>query len=265
MSKKTGIFHWYGYFTEFERRLELIQKAGFDGLMLWWEDEIGTSPHSRRELVRLTREAGLDIFNVHIAGIDNNFIWSEDRSKREKHLFLIRDTICEIADEGLFNLVIHLCESDDVPAPGTHLLRSIEYLLPFAEDNKVTLSLENTWRSDYLETVWEEFRGAGLGFCFDSSHANLRKQFDLLKNHWDKLTALHLSDNDGEMDRHWPPFDGVIDFENLVTPYLKRTDVPYTMELIADTKRYPCEESFLKLAKERIDRLLDLENKIDII
>ena len=107
--------------------------------------------------------------------------------------------------------------------------------------------------------MWQRYPNEGLGFCFDTSHANLRHQFDLLKDHYDILTALHISDNDGLQDRHWPPFDGIIDYEKLVTPYLGKTDVPYTMELIADRKRYPDEQAFLKLAKERIDRLLALE------
>ena len=258
--KKTGIFSWYGYFNDFCCRVENIKEAGFDGLMLWWEDDAGDWPHSRWEMVELTRKLGLEIFNTHIANIHEDFLWSDDDSIREKHLFLIRDTIEEISEVGLDNLVIHLCESGDVPPPGDSLFHSIEYLIPFAQKHKVTLSLENTWRSDYLEAVWQRYPHEGLGFCFDTSHANLRHQFDLLKDHYDILTALHISDNDGLQDRHWPPFDGIIDYEKLVTPYLRKTDVPYTMELIADRKRYPDEQAFLKLAKERIDRLLALEN-----
>ena len=216
--KKTGIFSWYGYFNDFCCRVENIKEAGFDGLMLWWEDDAGDWPHSRWEMVELTRKLDLEIFNTHIANIHEDFLWSDDDSIREKHLFLIRDTIEEISEVGLDNLVIHLCESGDVPLPGDSLFRSIEYLIPFAQKNKVTLSLENTWRSDYLEAVWQRYPNEGLGFCFDTSHANLRHQFDLLKDHYDILTALHISDNDGLQDRHWPPFDGIIDYEKLVTP-----------------------------------------------
>lgn len=262
MKKKTGVFSWYGYFSDFRQRLEYIKAAGFDGLMLWWEDDEGPWPYNRRKMVQMTRDMGLEIFNVHIADIDHEFLWHEDRALREKHLFLIRDTICEMAEEGLDNLVIHLCESGDVPPPGKELLNSIEYLIPFAQEHKVTLSVENTWRADYLEAVWQAFPDAGLGFCFDSSHAKLRDQFDLIRNHHQKLTALHLSDNDGVMDRHWLPFDGIIDYATLVSPYLKQTDVPYTMELISNKEKYPEEGLFLKEAKKRIDRLLALEDEV---
>ena len=254
--RPAGISGWYGYFNDYAERVGKIKEAGLDGIMLWWEDEGGATPHGRREMVSLARETGLEIFNAHVAGTHENMIWCDDRGLREKHLFVIRDTICEIAEEDIFNLVIHLCESEDIPAPGLSLLKSIEYLLPFAEANRVTLSLENTWRADYLECVWDAFPGVKeLGFCFDSSHAKLRGHFELLRDHFQILTALHLSDNDGREDRHWLPFDGEIDFEEKVFPYLLKTDVPLTMELIAPRKRYPKEAIFLREAKLRADKI----------
>ena len=254
--KEKGIFAWYGYFNDYRSRVEKIKTAGFDGLMLWWEDEIGDWPISRFEMARRAEEAELKVFNIHMAGIDDNAIWSSDRSTREHHLKSFYQTIEEIATLSYHNLVMHLCERGDVPAPGIDLLHSMEALLPVAEANKMTLSLENTWRADYLEYVWQAFPGVKeLGFCFDSSHANLKDQFYLLENHGGRLSALHLSDNDGSADQHRLPFDGEIDFENKVLPFLTDNDVPFTMELIADRKQYPDEEEFLRIAYRRITEL----------
>ena len=256
--KEKGIFAWYGYFNDYRSRVEKIKTVGFDGLMLWWEDEIGDWPISRFEMARRAEEAELKVFNIHMAGIDDNAIWSSDRSTREHHLKSFYQTIEEIAALGYHNLVMHLCERGDVPAPGIDLLHSMEALLPVAEANKMTLSLENTWRADYLEYVWQAFPGVKeLGFCFDSSHANLKDQFYLLENHGGRLSALHLSDNDGSADQHRLPFDGEIDFENKVLPFLTDNDVPFTMELIADRKQYPDEEEFLRIAYRRITELAE--------
>lgn len=258
-TKKTGVFSWCGYFSDFRRRAEYIKEAGFDGLMLWWEDDAGAWPCSKKQMTAIAKELGLEIFNSHIANIHENFIWSENKALREKHLFTIVNTIEEIAAAGIFNLVVHLCESAAVPPPGKALFDSIEFILPYAQENHVTLSLENTWRDDYLTAVWEAFPREGLGFCFDSSHAQLRGHFDLLKDHYDKLTALHLSDNDGEEDRHWLPFDGIVNFEACVAPYLSKTAVPYTLELISDKEKYPDEREYLREARRRLDRLLAME------
>lgn len=257
--KKRGIFAWYGYFNDYRRRLEKIQNAGFDGIMLWWEDEIGDHPISRFEMARRAEEANLSVFNIHMAGSDDNAIWSSDRSTRENHLKSFYQTIEEIAALNYHNLVMHLCERGNVPDPGIDLLHSIEQLLPYAEANKMTLSLENTWRADYLEYVWEAFSGVKeLGFCFDSSHANLKDQFYLLEKHKHRLSALHLSDNDGNADQHRLPFDGIIDFETKVLPFLTDNDIPFTMELIADTNQYPDEEEFLNTALQRVTALAEM-------
>lgn len=256
--KKNGIFSWYGYFSDYNRRIERIKNAGFDGVLLWWEDEIGDWPISRFEMARRAREAELTIFNFHMAATDDNAIWSSDRYIRENHLKPFYQTMTEMADLGIFNLVMHLCQKGDVPDPDIHLLHSIEALLPCAEENHVTLSLENTWRADYLKYVWEAFPGVKeLGFCFDTSHANLTDQFHLLANNGERLTALHISDNDGSGDQHRLPFDGNIDFSKKVLPFLTDNDVPFTMELIADPGQYPDEEEFLHLAHQRIVELAE--------
>ena len=261
--KEKGIFAWYGYFDDYRKRVERIRNAGFDGLMLWWEDEIGDWPITRFEMARRANEAELKVFNIHMAGTDDNAIWSSDRATREHHLKAFYQTMEEIAGLGYHNLVMHLCEKGDVPSPGIDLLHSIEALLPAAEANKMTLSLENTWRADYLEYVWQAFPGVKeLGFCFDSSHANLKDQFYLLENHGGRLSALHLSDNDGSADQHRLPFDGDIDFENKVLPFLTDNDVPFTMELIADPKQYPDEEEFLRTAYQRITELAEKTEEI---
>lgn len=102
-----------------------------------------------------------------------------------------------------------------------------------------------------------------LGFCYDTSHTNLRDQFYLLKKYNHLLSALHISDNDGAADRHWLPFDGEIDFAEKVLPHLKGTDAPFTMELFSDLKKYPDEQEFLYPAHQCITKLTEDMYKLD--
>jgi sugar phosphate isomerase/epimerase len=76
------------------------------------------------------------------------------------------------------------------------------------------------------------------------------------------LSALHISDNDGAADRHWLPFDGDIDFAEKVLPHLKGKDIPFTMELFSDLKKYPDEQEFLCLAHQRITKLAEDMEKL---
>lgn len=262
MQDETGIFHWYGYFQPISQRLAEIKATGFDGVMLWWEDEIGDEPCSIVRIPDLVRRAGLRIFNVHMAGLDSDALWRDSLSERKSYIRRICTTIEEMADAGLHCLVMHVCEVGDAPAPTKELLQSIEEILPCAEANKMVLAIENTWREDYLDCVFREFPVKEVGFCYDTSHGQLRGQQGLLERWSHLLAADHISDNDFEKDRHWLPFDGQIDYAPLLAP-MHSADIPFTLEVIADKEKYPESAGFLKTARERVSRLMELETRPD--
>ncbi|MBQ4092193.1 MAG: hypothetical protein IJC82_02620, partial [Firmicutes bacterium] len=104
--RENGLFVWYGYFNDYRKRIEKIINAGFDGVMIWWEDEEGDWPISRFEMVRRANDMELTVFNIHMSGTDDNAIWNTDNFTREKHLKPICKTIEEISDLGFNNLVL---------------------------------------------------------------------------------------------------------------------------------------------------------------
>lgn len=255
MSGETGIFSWYGFFEAFEKRMEHIAAAGFDGVTLWWEDEEGEWPLSRRKQKQAAASCGLKVFNVHMAGLDSDLIWSESNDARLSYLRRVMTTLEEMADDGLHQLVIHLCESEDIPAPGAQLLRSMETLVRAAEENHSVLSVENTWRADYLDAVFQEFNVKQVGFCYDTSHGQLRGHESLLQRWGERLDCCHLSDNDLEEDCHWLPGDGAIDFAPLLIPLLE-AEMPYTLEVVADRSRYDDSAVYAVKAFTHLNELL---------
>ncbi len=83
MFNEMGIFYWYGYFQPLQLRLDEIKAAGFNGVMLWWEDEMGEAPEKISHIPGRVREQGLDIYNVHMAGLDSDEIWQSSQSRRQ--------------------------------------------------------------------------------------------------------------------------------------------------------------------------------------
>ena len=63
---KTGIFHWFGYILPFEERIKLIKNAGYDYVMLWWEDEDYPFTLSRMEFNHILDYYDLKQDNVHL-------------------------------------------------------------------------------------------------------------------------------------------------------------------------------------------------------
>jgi sugar phosphate isomerase/epimerase len=109
--------------------------------------------------------------------------------------------------------------------------RSFDELLPVAEQAGVTLAIENVdgVPDEHLPGLFSGLTRNQAGVCFDSSHATYGRDF---WEHFDRLApyiiGTHLSDNDGLsggawVDRHWRPFEGVIEWPRLVATIAARS------------------------------------------
>jgi sugar phosphate isomerase/epimerase len=115
------------------------------------------------------------------------------------------------------------------------LLASLDRVLPVAEKQGVLLGLENRYHYhelpglDDFEIIFEQFRGAPIGYWHDTGHAHaneilgLMPKTILLQNYADQLIGVHLHDAVG-LDDHIVPGSGEIDFAAL-KPFLKADTV----------------------------------------
>ncbi|PKM87532.1 MAG: sugar phosphate isomerase/epimerase [Firmicutes bacterium HGW-Firmicutes-12] len=263
---KLGIFSWFGFVLPLPERLLLIKKAGFDAVSLWWEDEqaIGQGISLRKgDFTKLVIDSGLIVENIHAPFNNSNDLWSDHKLIRkrvvERHLNWLED--CAIHNIPL--MVMHLTEGDSTPEPNKYGIETMSCLVRFAEDVGVKIAIENTRREDNIDYLLSEIQSEHLGYCYDSSHANLYhdKGEYLLKNFGNRLIATHLSDNDGIKDRHWLPGNGIISWERLLKKYAFNTYKRYlTLEVCADydeMKEGP--EPFLGKAFHRLSFIRELK------
>ena len=109
-----------------------------------------------------------------------------------------------------------------------NVLRSLEDLIPTAEQNEIILSLENRYHyhelpgPDEFEIIFEKFAGAPIGYWHDTGHAHAQESLDiisadeLLKRYHKNLVGMHIHDARG-LDDHLPPGTGEIDFKKIAT------------------------------------------------
>jgi sugar phosphate isomerase/epimerase len=83
--------------------------------------------------------------------------------------------------------------------------------------------LENTIFADGITLILSEIKSEYLGFCYDSSHARLNKDEFLLKDFGHRLITCHISDNDGQEDRHWLPGNGEINWKDFYSSFPKES------------------------------------------
>ncbi len=177
-----------------------------------------------REKAAIT-EAGLLPYQFH-------GVWPTDDTSPEKRAqkeqWLIRDiTCCALLDCRY--LILHPdmpfgwnSEEDPMAAYESNVTL-FRRLLPYAEAHDVTLCLENMpFKSHAISGVAKtlEFVRAHnhpkLGVCLDTGHAMVLGDGcgDMVRLLGNALKVLHVHDNDGVCDRHWCPFEGMIDWED---------------------------------------------------
>ena len=213
-----GVFAWFGYSLPLEKRLKMIEQAGFDSTCLWVGNEEEMVRDGHADLIPdMIRDTGLILDNVHAPYQNNNLIWSDSReSATRTHSEL--ETVLEFCNKHRVPIMVaHLVTGDTILPPNENGLRIIQDLVSQAENLGVTIAVENTHKREYLEYILSNIKSPNLGFCYDSSHDFLPEQSrgKLLEKWGDLLVTTHISDNNGITDDHLLPGKGTIDWRTV--------------------------------------------------
>ena len=246
--RKIGIFSWYGYRTPIKHRLQKIKEAGFDATMLWWGDPLAFEELDKTQLVKETRKQKLIIENIHVPFDDANAIWSSDRQTGKNMIARYLSWIMDCAQYQIPVMVMHISRGTEIKEPNRLGKEAIETVVEAAEKYNVRIALENTRNNHLLEYLLSSNQSKHVGICYDTSHAQLYgdEKFHLMEKYGNRIFCFHLSDNDGEGDRHWLIGHGIIDWNAFVEKF------PSDYSGIVSAEVYP--------EGEKIDELEFLRN-----
>lgn len=130
-------------------------------------------------------------------------------------------------------VVMHLTSGNEPPMYNEIGLKRIKRLAKEAKDLKIKIAFENTKKQGYLEYVLGNIKEENVGICYDAGHCHVHFNdefnYEFFKN---RIFAVHLHDNDKSDDLHLIPFDGTIEWNNVLTK-LKENNYtgPITLEL----------------------------------
>lgn len=228
-----------------------IKNANFKNVFVQWYDE--DWEHSQQEQVRLCKELELNIIFAHLGYQNINSIW-EDGNDGDALVERYKLDIKNCYENGIPMVVMHLTSKKIAPKYGEIGLKRIRKIVEYAKKLNVKVAFENTKIKGYLEYVLENIKDDNVGICFDSGHFHVHFNdefnFEFFK---DRIFAVHLHDNDKSDDLHLLPFDGTLDWKNVMNK-LKECNYqgPITLELCYryDYLKIPLDE-FYKIGYDR--------------
>ena len=253
----TGIYDCFGYGpgydVPFAERYRLIKEAGFDCVMLWWSDKFGRGEGFEKD-ADLARDAGLYIENMHAPCHEQNDL-SKDNLQGEHVLYDYVKCIEDCNKHQIPTVVIHLPD-DEYPLNELGNAR-LDVIIDRAGSLGVNVAFENLRNVNNLASVLNRVKYPHIGYCYDSCHhINYAPDKDLLGLYGSRIKAIHLQDNGGSHNQHQLPFDGCINWSQ-VMENLKKTGYKGAITLEPMNLDYANigMKEFLKLAHERALRL----------
>lgn len=119
---------------------------------------------------------------------------------------------------------------------------SLKQLAPIAKAKGVCVAVEDLPRTCLANTAEETIRlvdAAGdpesIRVCFDSNHLLKETPESFVEKVGKRIVTVHMSDYDGIDEKHWLPFEGVIDWQAVIAALLKTS---YPGPFVFETERF---------------------------
>ncbi|MDE6642114.1 MAG: sugar phosphate isomerase/epimerase [Acetatifactor sp.] len=211
--------------------IDAIQNAGFKNVFIQWYNR-DWNP-TQEEQLRYIKEKGLNVIFAHLGYQNINSLWLDNEEGGNK---LVERYKCDIKickENDIPMVVMHLTGKDEVPRYNKIGIKRLQEIADYAKALDMKVAFENTKHKGYLDYVIENIKSENVGICFDSGHYHVHFGDDLdFAKFKDRIFAVHLHDNDKSEDLHLMPFDGTIDWKQIIKD-LKNCNYsgPITMEL----------------------------------
>ena len=210
--------------------IDAIKKAGFKNVFIQWYNKDWNL--SQEEQLEYVRKQNLNVIFAHLGYQNINDIWL-DSIEGDKLVYRYKNDIKICKENDIPMVIMHLTSKTIAPEFNKLGLKRLQEIVDYAETLGVKVAFENTKIKGYLEYVIENIKNENVGICFDSGHYHVHFKdeldFSIFK---DRIFAVHLHDNDQSDDLHLMPFDGTLNWKEVIKNLKDSNyDGPITMEL----------------------------------
>lgn len=209
-----------------------IKECNFESVFLKWYDEDWII--SQFEQANYCRELGLKIEFAHLGYQNIENIWSP---LKEYDLFVDRycDDLNDLKKYDINLAVMHTGGRKQLYGINEFGLDRFKSIVEYARKLNINIAFENTSFKDDLTYILDNLLiYDNVSLCLDVGHYHIyfKDDFDLNK-YKDRISCIHLHDNEGTKDQHLIPYDGSIDWSKAMK-LLKDNNYsgPLTLEII---------------------------------
>jgi len=244
--------------------IKKIKEAGFDSISV---TGVNWGFNKYKDI---SDSLGLDWEFVHAPFTNINSMWLEG----DDYLRIfgnMKEAITHASLNGVPIVVLHLSSGWNPPEVNELGIKRFDELVKHAAQKNVTVAFENLRNVENLEAIMEHYANTpNVKYCYDCGHEHCyTKDVDWIEKFGNKLCCVHIHDNFGIQepeqectDLHYLPFDGEIDFKDMIDR-LDKVGFEGTLMLEVFNHCKPeymelTEEEFLKTSFERISRISEL-------
>lgn len=194
--------------------INAIYDAGFRNVFIQWYNR-DWNPDQEKQL-KYIKEKGLYVIFAHLGYQNINALWLEGETG-EQLVDRYKNDIKICKENEIPMVVMHLTGGNKAPEYNETGLKRLQEIADYAETLHIKIAFENTKIKGYLDYAMENITNQNVGICFDSGHYHVHfdDDFDFAKFK-NRIFAVHLHDNDKSDDLHLIPFDGTLDWKNVV-------------------------------------------------
>lgn len=226
------------YAKDLKTRIDYLSESGFRYIDLSLYNTSDMDPFLRdnwkeyaQEIKQYAAEKGLTFVQAHAFG-GSPFGNEQDYATAVKMVNRGLE-VCQVLE--IPHIVLHPGDSKDMEKEEFYAKNKdfFSEFIPMMEQTGVNILIENSSKSlrdrycmdtaEELLEFLERMDHPQLKICWDTGHANLEQisQYDQIVALGDKLAGIHISDNLGEDDNHMMPYQGTVNFDEIMCALVK--------------------------------------------
>ena len=208
---------------------------------------------------------GFEIYTVHLPQLPDHDLSSLDEETRLKSIenqkTMVEMSMCLKPSVIVLHPDVGTTAEKDWHLRWEALVKSLKVFAPWCKERGLKIALENLTQisafqtSEILVDVIERAGQNNVGICFDVNHLFPETHREFIKRAGKHILTMHVSDNDGQVEKHYLPGDGVINWKEL---FELLEEINYNSTMICECGQILGMDNFPEKASELKEKWLSI-------